>query len=984
MNGETTQHQSRAKIFISYSRKDTAFADRLEAALKTRGFEPLIDRTEIYAFEEWWRRIEALIVRADTIVFVLSPDSVSSDVALREVAFAASLNKRFAPVVCRRVDDTAVPEALARLNFVFFDDVARFEESTDRLAEAVDTDIVWIRQHTEFGEAARRWVLAKAPKGLLLRSPVLEHAERWVASRPRGAPAPTDETQAFITQSRQAATRRRNILTGSLAAGLVLALGLAGMAYWQRGIALEQRNAALITQSLFLADLATQRINAYNQGAGISLALEALPDSETGITRPFVREAQVALSTAVQRLREIALFAGHGGPVTSAVFSPDGQRILTASEDGTAQIWSRDTGEVVSVLTAEKLRMKDAGFSLDGRKVVTASTDSLVRVWDTGTGQVTEVLRGHRDFVHKVAFSPDGTHVVSASQDGSVRVWDLNTGKAVTVGPVPAVLYAGFSPDGRYVVTAGWSQTAEIWEADTGKPFRAFSGHSAPVTSAELSSDGQRLLTSSWDRTALVWDVETGKVIMTLQHDDPVQRAAFSPDESQIATVSSDKTTRIWSAATGIQIEVLSGHEDLISSVAFSPDGRQIVTASADKTARVWNIENLPVVLDRHRGGLRTVSYSSDGTRIISVSNNDTAQIWDAKTRAATGVVLTDKDLTTARFSADRKRIVTASKLSAQVWDGDSRELLVTLSGHTAHVQSADFSLNGQQVLTSSMDKTARVWDINTGQTVSILNGHGGAVDSASFSPDGLRILTTARDNTARIWDTKTYTTVAVLEGHKGEVWRGRFSQSGTRVITASMDGTARLWDVATGNLLSIFEGHQQSVFDAAFSPDESRIVTASFDKTIRIWSTRTGRSIAELQGHTDSVDSVEFSPDGLHVISASRDGTARIWPVSNLREVPDNQVLLKSARIAVPRCLTLGERVKAFLENEPPSWCIRMKKWPYNSSAWADWLQYKRQGLSPPLPTAENWQSWISSTPAATKTDSGRPRMSMWPSWPS
>jgi WD40 repeat protein len=136
------------------------------------------------------------------------------------------------------------------------------------------------------------------------------------------------------------------------------------MAYWQRGIALEQRNAALITQSLFLADLATQRINAYNQGAGISLALEALPDSETGITRPFVREAQVALSTAVQRLREIALFAGHGGPVTSAVFSPDGQRILTASEDGTAQIWSRDTGEVVSVLTAEKLRMKDAGFCL--------------------------------------------------------------------------------------------------------------------------------------------------------------------------------------------------------------------------------------------------------------------------------------------------------------------------------------------------------------------------------------------------------------------------------------------------------------------------------------------------------------------------------------------------------------------------------------------------------------------------------------------
>jgi hypothetical protein len=39
----------KARIFISYSRKDMAFADRIEAALKARGFEPLIDRTEIYS-----------------------------------------------------------------------------------------------------------------------------------------------------------------------------------------------------------------------------------------------------------------------------------------------------------------------------------------------------------------------------------------------------------------------------------------------------------------------------------------------------------------------------------------------------------------------------------------------------------------------------------------------------------------------------------------------------------------------------------------------------------------------------------------------------------------------------------------------------------------------------------------------------------------------------------------------------------------------
>ena len=85
-SAQAPNHQPKAKIFISYSRKDMAFADRLEAALKERGFEPLIDRTEIYAFEDWWKRIQALIAQADTIMFVLSPDAVTSDRGAKEVA----------------------------------------------------------------------------------------------------------------------------------------------------------------------------------------------------------------------------------------------------------------------------------------------------------------------------------------------------------------------------------------------------------------------------------------------------------------------------------------------------------------------------------------------------------------------------------------------------------------------------------------------------------------------------------------------------------------------------------------------------------------------------------------------------------------------------------------------------------------------------------------------------------------------------------
>ena len=241
-----SETEAKARIFISYSRSDMAFVDRLEPALIARGFEVMIDREQIYAFEDWWTRLKSLINQADTVVFSLSPDWLSSKVCKQEIDYATSLSKRFAPIVSRTIDPTTAPIELSRLNFIFFNDETQFEQSLDRLVDALQTDIGWVRKHTEYGEAARRWDEAgrSANSGLLLRSHVLVDAERWIASRPPGAPSPTEATQAFIAASRRAATRRRNMLSGSLAAGLVVALALAVWAWRERGIAITQRELA--------------------------------------------------------------------------------------------------------------------------------------------------------------------------------------------------------------------------------------------------------------------------------------------------------------------------------------------------------------------------------------------------------------------------------------------------------------------------------------------------------------------------------------------------------------------------------------------------------------------------------------------------------------------------------------------------------------------------------------------------------------------
>jgi WD40 repeat protein len=70
-----------------------------------------------------------------------------------------------------------------------------------------------------------------------------------------------------------------------------------------------------------------------------------------------------------------------------------------------------------------------AAFSPDGKRVVTASDDNTARLWDADTGKEAAVLKGHTNRVWSAAFSPDGKRVVTASADNTARLWDADTGK---------------------------------------------------------------------------------------------------------------------------------------------------------------------------------------------------------------------------------------------------------------------------------------------------------------------------------------------------------------------------------------------------------------------------------------------------------------------------------------------------------------------------------------------------------------------------
>lgn len=826
----------RTKVFISYSRADLDFADKLDAALKASGFETLIDRRDIQKFEDWWARIESLIVQADTLIFVLTPDSLkTTSVCQQEINLAQSLNKRLAPIVLRDIDGAAAPLPLRRLNWIDFRDDSQFGSRLRELIDALETDIEWIRLHTRFGEFAQRWHAAgrPGPGGLMLRPPLLTEAEAWLQLQPRGAPDPTELSKDFIRASRKAFDEEQAIISTS--------------------------------QINLLAEVANSELLRGNLDTALKLCVHAARRQTEILPATFsVSRAKARLLAALFQTRWRLILAGHELELNFAAFSPDGAHVVTAS--GT--------------------------ITITGSTSALGVTDDTARVWDARTGNQTTVLRGHEARVSTAVFSPNGDKILTGSIDNTARIWNARTGDQISVLQHPSshgVNSAMFSPDGTRVITATSEDTAHLWDVASAKEISVLRGHEFPVYFAIFSPDGRRIATASMDDTARVWDAQTGQEIFTLQHDElsGVYSAAFSPDGTRIVTGAGNNLASIWDTATGRKIADLGGHSDTVNSVEYSRTGTHILTASNDKTARVWDSKTTKeiLVLRGHQESVSRASFSSDGRQIVTASDDTTARIWDFHIQQHIATFTGHDDFVScAVYSPDGARVISASKdRTARIWDVKTAALILVLYGHQMPLRSAAFDNRGTRAITGAEDWTARIWDTSSGEQLLTLKGHKGRVTSCAFSPDGARAVTSSDDGTVRVWDAATGSEIRILlmpQSGWSLVRCAAFSPDGSRIITASgngvdpSDNVARIWDVSTGDQIEVLNRHSSPVCSASFSPDGLRIVTAS-DK-IRIWDATKNAEPTTLE--IPSGYAACFSPDGSQIATLSGDKMCRIW----------------------------------------------------------------------------------------------------------
>ena len=282
----------RFRIFISYSRRDSAIAHKLTEALEGEEFQISIDTRDLPFGEEWQKELSEFIHSCDTVIWLVSSSSVTSRWVKWELGEVQRAGKRLIPVVIERVTPEDLPEAVGKIHLLPANDIFDPKTHLTLLVEALRTDHSWLRENTRLGQLARTWEDRGRRSDHLLVGKALHDAEEWRASRPNGAVQPNPTIFELLAASQTAAKRRLRRLISSLSIIAIALVGLAAYAFYQQGIAVEQQGIAVEQKGIAVRNerlaieneriavanekLATERSARLSVGAARSLREEGL------------------------------------------------------------------------------------------------------------------------------------------------------------------------------------------------------------------------------------------------------------------------------------------------------------------------------------------------------------------------------------------------------------------------------------------------------------------------------------------------------------------------------------------------------------------------------------------------------------------------------------------------------------------------------------------------------------------------------------
>lgn len=528
------------------------------------------------------------------------------------------------------------------------------------------------------------------------------------------------------------------------------------------------------------------------------------PDGQlmaTGHDDPRVRLWRVNDGSLVHTLE-----GGHNGAVWSVAFSPDGTVLVTtaAAEDGTINLWQVNGGTLLRQITGHASRVRDVVFSPDGQKLASASIDWTVRLWNVADGTQLQRLAGHQGAVWRLVFSADGQHLHTGGSSGELITWRVSDGAKLyqtQVHPdfIEIVALAAW-PNTNRIATAGEDGDIFIWDMDNGLQQVDQLATDWVIDDVAVSPDGQYLAAASGHGRVTIYALPFNAVRTYLVQYDvgSVRQITFAPDGQSLLINSVYQQNQV--AMNDLTtLNPLSLDNLPVQYLTFAPDYETLLLATYQEglvrvDSSTWEqLDSLGdgespalVVTPSHNGAYLAVAWSNSEVTLYAWQQGELTliqtwpnigyyRVYDLVFSADDNVLMwavNDQmvrvDLTTMSLMSpitDHVGVIDDIKVSpvgsewaivaeTTVWlyaDAAATNPL-RLTGHVSSASALAFSPDGQLLASADSRGNIHLWRVSDGRLLKTVNSPGDVILELAFSPDGTWLVSGGQGRVVRFW----------------------------------------------------------------------------------------------------------------------------------------------------------------------------------------------------------------------------------------
>jgi WD40 repeat protein len=481
----------------------------------------------------------------------------------------------------------------------------------------------------------------------------------------------------------------------------------------------------------------------------------------------------VSFSLLAQAPKIVINPIGHSGKIHSLNFTPDGNKLISISEDKTIRVWNTITGELAKKFESEigdgyEGMLYASSLSPDGKLLavggyrVSTEKENYVILIDIEKGVQVATAIGHSDVITSLSFSASGEYLASGSQDGTIMIWKMinlpDLGSVATINVGFPVTGLSFNKKTQDLAVGGDNKDIYVYAlSDLRKGETKFTPnvlrkHKGIINKLTYSPDGTYLASCSFDNELFIWNADGSFAKSIEKLKDPINAMAFSFDGKILAALDGTGKGMSFTIPTGNKLTDFTGHDNTVFSAVFSPSFTSNYTVASaggnNNEIYLWNPIN----------GLTIRKIKGKGSAVYNLAFGNGYQLFISNEMSKNDKVNYSSSFDFTSFTVNRepgkgpsipplpKDIFQTGVNSIALPRGKSIQTDEMIDGRIL-----DFKQLPDGSVAVASDFSLKLFD-KSGALSKEFIGHTGAVRTITASADGKYLASGGEDQSIIIW----------------------------------------------------------------------------------------------------------------------------------------------------------------------------------------------------------------------------------------